>query len=122
VPVTVYASIAAGGLDDSATVKEDSPAWVPKGYANCYGLRVTGTSMVDAGIDPDDILIVRLSTRAREERIVVALIDNGATVKRYRQIHGEPVLVAEGAGHTNIPASDGFKLQGVVLAIFKRRR
>lgn len=118
VAIDRYASIAAGGLDDSATVR-NGVAWVPKRFGSCYALDVIGTSMVEAGIDPGDTLIVKLSKTAREERITVALMDNGATVKRYRLIDGEPVLCAEGEGHPNIPASDGFKVQGLVLAIYK---
>lgn len=117
-PVDAYASIAAGGLDDTATVKE-GVVWVPKKFAGCYGLRVTGESMVNAGINPGDLLFVRQVTRVKEERICVALIESGATVKRFRIVDGDPVLCAEGEGHPNIPASEGFKVQGLVLAIYK---
>lgn len=121
VPVDLYESIAAGGLDDKATEKA-GVIYVPKSFASCYGLRVTGTSMVNAGIDPGDVLIVKLATRAKEGRITVALMEDGATVKRYRLLHGEPTLCAEGDGHPNIPASDGFRVQGIPLAIYKPQR
>jgi repressor LexA len=48
-----------------------------------YVLRVRGESMVDAGIFEGDYVIVRPSQTAQDGEIVVALIGDEATVKRY---------------------------------------
>src|SRR5919198_1463253 len=48
-----------------------------------YVLRVRGDSMKDAGILEDDYVVVRRSEQARNGEIVVALIGDEATVKRY---------------------------------------
>jgi len=48
----------------------------------CFALEVTGDSMVDAGINEGDLLIVRQQPVAESGDIVVALLDEEATVKR----------------------------------------
>ncbi|MCC6523479.1 MAG: transcriptional repressor LexA [Polyangiaceae bacterium] len=48
-----------------------------------FGLRVTGDSMVDAGIVNGDYVFVRKQQTAQRGEIVVALIGDEATVKRY---------------------------------------
>ncbi|HXV74675.1 MAG TPA: transcriptional repressor LexA [Candidatus Polarisedimenticolaceae bacterium] len=47
-----------------------------------FALRVRGESMKDAGILPDDVVVVRRQKTARSGEIVVALIGDEATVKR----------------------------------------
>jgi len=49
---------------------------------NVFCLRVQGDSMINAGIYEDDLLIVRQQITAQNGEIVVALIDDEATVKR----------------------------------------
>ena len=48
-----------------------------------FMLRVQGTSMIDAGICDGDKIIVRKQSNAENGEIVVALIDDSATVKRF---------------------------------------
>lgn len=48
-----------------------------------FGLRVSGDSMIEAGILPGDYLFVRRTASARRGDIVVALIGEEATVKYY---------------------------------------
>lgn len=46
-----------------------------------FFVRVAGESMLDAGIRPNDILIVDKSLRAKNGSIVIAVVDNEFTVK-----------------------------------------
>jgi repressor LexA len=48
-----------------------------------YVLRVRGESMIDAGILPDDYVVVRPQETAEDGEIVVALVGEEATVKRF---------------------------------------
>lgn len=50
---------------------------------NCFALRVSGDSMIEAGILNGDYVIVRRQQTAENGDIVVALIDEEATVKRF---------------------------------------
>jgi len=93
-------------------------------YKDSYLLRVKGDSMVDAGIYEDDILVVCGSIEAREGDIVVALVDNANTVKRYmRDSKGRVYLKPENVNYDNIYPEGDLCLQGVVtglLRYFKR--
>ena len=58
-------------------------------------LRVSGTSMIDAGIMDGDKIIVRRQQTAENGEIVVALVDDSATVKRLYRKGGKVVLHPE---------------------------
>ena len=53
------------------------------GKGNFYILHAKGDSMVDAGIDEDDMIVIERDCDVREGDIVVALADNENTLKRY---------------------------------------
>ena len=60
-----------------------------------FMLRVQGTSMIDAGIMDGDKIIVRKQPTAHNGEIVVALIEDSATVKRFYLRDGMVVLHPE---------------------------
>lgn len=53
------------------------------GRGDFYILRASGDSMIDAGIDDGDLVLIRMQDHADEGQIVVALIEDEATLKRY---------------------------------------
>ena len=53
------------------------------GKGNFYLLHANGESMLDAGIEDGDLVLIRKQNYADEGQIVVALIDDEATLKRY---------------------------------------
>ena len=53
------------------------------GQGDFYLLRASGKSMIEAGIDPGDLVVVRKQNTAEEGDIVVALVDNETTLKRF---------------------------------------
>jgi repressor LexA len=65
------------------------------GKGEKFLLRVTGESMVGADIVEGDLLVVERGEAAENGDIVVALIDDEATVKRYAKRRGEILLVPE---------------------------
>jgi len=85
---------------------------------NRYALRVTGDSMVDAGILDGDTVIIEQRDIANDGEIVVALIDGeNATLKRlkYRQ-DGSLALIAENATMPPmIYAAERVVIQGIVV-------
>lgn len=84
-----------------------------------FALRVSGESMINAGILPDDIVVVRRQSTALSGEIVVALIDDEATVKTLRFNLGRPELHPENpAFKPIIPGPDrAFSLLGKVIEI-----
>lgn len=53
------------------------------GSGNFFILRAKGNSMINAGIENGDLVVVRQQETAEQGQIIVALIDNEATLKRY---------------------------------------
>ncbi|MCU4443069.1 translesion error-prone DNA polymerase V autoproteolytic subunit [Acinetobacter pittii] len=87
-------------------------------------VRVASLSMLNAGIDIDDELIVDRSLDAKHNDIVVALIDNDFTVKRLIIDGDEYWLKAENPDYEDIHLKDGQELLiwGVVTYILKNTR
>jgi len=87
-------------------------------------VRVASLSMLNAGIDIDDELIVDRSLDAKHNDIVVALIDNDFTVKRLMIDETGKWLKAENPEYKNIYLLDGQELiiWGVVTYILKNTR
>ena len=61
----------------------DFPVAMSRGKSNLFALRVMGESMIEAGILDGDIVVVESSRYADEGEIVVAMIEDEATVKRF---------------------------------------
>ena len=57
------------------------------GSIACGLLRANGNSMIEAGIEPGDLVVVRKQATAEEGDIVVALVENETTLKRYYKDH-----------------------------------
>ena len=53
------------------------------GKGDFFILRTSGQSMIEAGIDDGDLVVVKKQVEAKEGDIVVALVDNQNTLKRY---------------------------------------
>lgn len=83
-------------------------------------LRVKGTSMIDAGIFEDDILIVCGSLEPKAGDVVVALVDNQNTVKRYmKDNEGRVYLKPENDAYENIYPEGELCIQGVVTGLLR---
>ncbi len=60
-----------------------------------FMLKVKGTSMIDAGIEHGDKIVVRRQQTAENGEIVVALVEDSATVKRFYRKNGQIILHPE---------------------------
>jgi repressor LexA len=85
--VPLLGRVQAGAL---TTAVEELETWVPvqtrrgvSAASELFALRVRGESMRGAGILPGDIVIVRQTNTAANGDIVIALVDDEATVKRF---------------------------------------
>jgi repressor LexA len=83
--VPILGRVQAGAL---STAVEDFDGYVPmeggRSRDEFFALRVRGESMIGAGIFPGDLVLVRRQDSARSGEIVVALVEDEATVKRLR--------------------------------------
>ena len=89
--------------------------------AKGFALRVAGQSMLDAGILDGDFVIVRKQPVAENGDVVVALIENEATLKRFyrqgRQVRLEP---ANRAMSPIVVKGGEFKIQGKVVRVIRK--
>ncbi len=84
-----------------------------------FALTVSGQSMINAGINSGDLLIVRQQPLADHRDIVVALLNDEATVKRLHYRKGEIALHPENAQFKPILVGpdDDFRIVGKVIAV-----
>jgi len=87
-----------------------------------FMLRVSGESMLDAGIQPGDMLIVERRTDAKDGDIIVAFIDGGYTVKFLRKRSNKVWLEAANERfHDIVPAeSEELRIMAVVKAVIRK--
>jgi repressor LexA len=87
--------IAAGQPLEAVTDQQrmQIPAWITGDRQNCYILSVSGDSMIEEGILDGDLVIIEQTSTARNDEIVVALVDESeVTLKRIEQKPGEVTL------------------------------
>ena len=85
----------------------------------CFALRVNGKSMIEAGIFEGDIVIVRSQNYADTGDIVVALLDEEATVKRFFRDGNKIRLQPENSVMSPIIVDDA-QILGKVVGLFRR--
>ena len=97
----------------------DLNKYLIKHPAATFFVRVTGDSMIAAGIHPGDILIVDRSIEPTDKKVVIAVIDGELTVKRIRWFKGKIVLMSENENYKPLPIVDGmnFEVWGVVTSV-----
>ena len=83
-----------------------------------FMLNVQGTSMIDAGIYDGDKIVVRKQETADNGDIVVALIDDSATVKRYFRRDGKHILHPENETMDDIVV-EGLSILGKVIGLVR---
>ncbi len=83
-----------------------------------FALQVVGDSMVDAGILDGDYVIIRKQETAEDGDVVVALIDDEATLKRFhRESDGVRLDPANSAMQPIHVRTDEFRIQGKMVGI-----
>ncbi len=88
-----------------------------KHHEATFFVRVSGKSMIDAGIFPDDILIVDRSITATDGRVVIANVDGDVTVKRLSMRDGKVMLKSENPNYKSIEVTGDLHIWGVVTSV-----
>jgi len=86
---------------------------------NSFILRVRGDSMIDAGIFDGDLVVACSAKEPRKNDIVIALVDNENTVKRYCRDGSRVFLKAENPDYDDIYPENELCVQGVVTALIR---
>ena len=97
---------------------ENQEGTIPWSEAGCFALRVRGDSMINAGILEGDKVIVRPQQSADNGQIVVARIDDEATVKRLLRRNGQVWLMPENDNYDPIDGTYA-EIIGIVKAVVR---
>ncbi|WP_322893620.1 MULTISPECIES: transcriptional repressor LexA [unclassified Yoonia] len=91
------------------------------GKGDHYALEVKGDSMIEAGINDGDVVVIRETSTANNGDIVVALVaDQEATLKRFRR-NGSTIALeaANPAYETRVFRDDQVKVQGRLVGLIR---
>ena len=125
IPVPVVGTVAAGlPLLAEENVDEHIPVStkLARSPFRYFLLHAHGDSMNRAGIEEGDLLLVRQQAAAKPGDGVIALIDDEATVKRFRPLGDAVALepVSTNARHKPIILAREFRVQGIVVKVIKK--
>lgn len=122
-PLPLLGKIAAGTPIEA--IRHDGDYFdVPSGMlgkGEYYALRVDGDSMIKAGINDDDIVIIKKTDRASDGKIIVALVDGQeVTLKRLRREAGKVILEPENDAYKpRVLTADRVQIQGELSSLIR---
>jgi repressor LexA len=118
--VPIVGNVAAGSPILAEECIEDYLTFDTGGQDDLYfALRVRGESMLNAGILPGDLVVVRRQPTAENGEIVVAMIEDEATVKRLSRRNGQIWLLPENEAYSPIDGTYA-QILGKVAAVVRR--
>jgi repressor LexA len=124
VKIPIIGRVAAGlpinaveNLEGSLVV---DPSFLKKAE-DAFALRVKGDSMINAGINDKDLVIVSPKEQAKNGDIVVAMLNDEATVKTFEFLNNKIRLIAENNAYLpiEVKSEDDFKLIGKVKGVVR---
>lgn len=118
--VPIVGNVAAGSPILAEECIEDYLTFDTGGRSGEYfALRVRGESMLNAGILPGDLVIVHRQATCSNGEIVVAMIEDEATVKRFSRQNGHVWLLPENEAYSPIDGTYA-QILGTVAAVVRR--
>nr|WP_325196044.1 transcriptional repressor LexA [uncultured Oscillibacter sp.] len=118
--IPIVGNVAAGSPILAEECIEDYLTFDAGGHQGEYfALRVRGESMINAGILPGDLVVVRQQKTANNGEIVVAMIEEEATVKRFSKRDGHIWLLPENEAYSPIDGTYA-QILGKVTAVVRQ--
>lgn len=121
--IPLYGRIAAGSpieaiRDENGSI-EIPPSMIGRGEH--YALEVDGDSMINAGINDGDTVIIQKADQANDGDIVVALVDGEeVTLKRLKRANGKVVLIPENDEYSEqVYAPEQVQIQGKLMSLMR---
>lgn len=114
--IPIVGAVAAGAPILAEENIEDYLPW--EGDPDCFALRVRGDSMINARIFDGDTVVVRPQQTAENGEIVVALLEDEATVKRFQRKGAEVWLLPENPDYAPIDGREA-RILGKVKTVIR---
>ena len=104
--------------DDNLERSLDLNSYLIKRPAATFFVRVNGDSMINAGINDNDILVVDRSIKPAHGKVIIAVLDGQMTVKRLYKRSGKIILMPENDLYKPIEIEDHMNMEiwGVVTS------
>ena len=127
ISVPIYGAIPAGRPMDAVQEQEgcvliDVDTLGIKPTTRTFGLKVQGDSMIGKNIIDGDVVIIEHGVQPRSGDVVAALIDGQVTLKTFILQQGKPYLRAENPRYPNLIPQEELQIQGVMVALIRRRK
>ena len=90
------------------------------GDSSSFLLKVRGDSMIEIGINDGDFVVVQEQPTANNGDVVVAIVEDGATVKTFYKEHDHVRLQPENSSMEPIIVRENVSIAGKVVAVFRR--
>jgi repressor LexA len=127
--IPLLGRVRAGELDLAVEEREEEVAVDPElfpshGSRDLFALRVVGDSMTGAGIHEGDLAIVSRESDIKNGDVVVAIVEDDATVKRFRRQGAQILLQPENPDYKPIVVNGedeglSFRIAGKVIGIIR---
>jgi len=125
--IPLFGTIPAGFADErkqeaKGCVTIDIGALGIKPSPRTFALEVRGDSMIGRHILDGDVVVVEHGQTPRNGDVVAALIDGESTLKTYMAEKGKPYLRAENPRYPKLIPAGELVIQGVVVALIRKRK
>ncbi len=121
--VPFYGRIAAGRPIEALPGNDSlpiPPSLLRGAHGDHYVLQVTGDSMIEEGIHDGDLVVIQRSQQAKPGEMVVALVDDEATLKRF---YPEGEIVRLQPSHPTMQPmrfpAESVRIQGIVVGLMR---
>jgi repressor LexA len=124
-PVKVLGTVQAGFPSPAEEENVDTISlddWLLENKEASFMLKVTGDSMIDAGIRPGDMVIVHRGKQPKNADIVIAEVDGEWTIKFFTQAGaGKPVILkAANRNYKPLLPKEELRVAGVVTSVIRK--
>lgn len=106
--------------EDLAGIGVDLNEFLINNPTSTFMVRVAGDSMIDAGIYEDDVLVVDRARTPSRNKIVIAVVDGGFTVKQYTFDNGVYYLSPANPKYPKIKVTEDVTIWGVVISMMRK--
>ena len=121
IPIPIVGEIAAGH-PLLAEEYNTGTLVIPKKYETkneIFALKISGDSMVEAGIFDKDLVVIEKTLNYKNNDIVAAMINNEATVKFYKKINNTPYLIPGNINYKKVKITNQHTIIGKVVCLFR---
>lgn len=108
--------------DDSITSRLDLNQHLIKNPNATFFMRASSDSMIGAGIRQNDLLLIDRSVKAKNDSIVIAIVDGEFIVRRLKIMNKNIYLIVENKERTQIKLNEDFHIWGVVTSVIHQFR